>query len=174
VKRCHRESKVWAAPIVLLCELSCTIGAYARSDSSPQLSVSEIQPLPPSPFALLVGAALSPDGKQVAAAYFDHVVSPSFSTGIGLSVRIWNVGTQDSVASKQLEPSDPPNHQDSSCSDLSLYTPPMLERFCAVLQQWLRNYGRCPPRCSLLFECADAGSIACHDHERRRVYGFSV
>jgi hypothetical protein len=56
-------------------------------------------------------------------------VSLSFSTGIGLSVRIWNVGTHDPVASKQIEPSDPPNHQDSSCSDLVLSPAPCWSGF---------------------------------------------
>jgi WD40 repeat protein len=102
VKRCHRESKVRAAPIIFLCALSWMIGAYAQSDSSPLLlNEFQIQPLPPAQYILLAGAALSPDGQHVAAAYFDGT-SRSRPLDVVLSVRIWNVGTQKPVGSVQL------------------------------------------------------------------------
>ncbi len=103
---------MWTAWIFFLCALSCPIGAYAQSDSSPQLSMFQLQPLPPA--NLLLGAALSPDGQQVAAAYFARV-SSTYPAGYGLSVRIWNVGVQEAVVSKELDPSDAPNHAHGSC-----------------------------------------------------------
>jgi hypothetical protein len=102
VKHHRRGTKLWAALLVSLCPLSWTIGAHAQADSAPQLSTFQIQTGSlPAESNLLVGAALSPDGQQVAAAYFDRA-SANRLMDSPLSVRIWNVGTQEPIASKEL------------------------------------------------------------------------
>jgi hypothetical protein len=99
VKHRGREAKIWAALLVFHCLLSCAIRALAQDDSSAKLSVVEIQP-EPAPSAYLEGAALSPDGGQVAAAF--RRVGPGRPTEIALSVRIWKVGIQEPIALKQF------------------------------------------------------------------------
>jgi WD40 repeat protein len=91
---------VRAALLVFLCLLSCAISAQAQGDSSTKLSMVEIRP-ESAPGVYLEGAALSPDGRQVAAAF--RRVS---RTTIAVSVRIWNVGTNEPIASKELSSSE--------------------------------------------------------------------
>jgi hypothetical protein len=101
----RRKIKLCCALLVFLCSLSCTIGSHAQDLSPSQLISFEIQlGSLPAGSILLEGAALSPDGRQVAAAYFGRV-STSRPADIALSLEIWNVGTQEPIASKQMSAS---------------------------------------------------------------------
>lgn len=100
----RRKAQLWAALLACLCPLSCLAGAHAQAALSPQLSTFQTQ-LPPEgfrgEFLLLIGAGLSPDGQQVAAAYFTRAtLSPTAK--IVLNLRIWKVGTQEPIAIKQM------------------------------------------------------------------------
>jgi len=99
VKHRQREANVRAALLVFLCLLSCAISAQAQGDSSPKLSMVEIRP-ESAPGVYLEGAALSPDGEQVTAAF--RRVGPGPINEIAISVRIWNVGTNEPIVSKEL------------------------------------------------------------------------
>src|SRR5271166_731159 len=96
------ETALIAALLSFVCLLSNTTEVHAQVDSSPRLNKVQIPTSSdPERPTLLAGAALSPDGQQIATVYFDQV-SQSHPTGIELSARLWNVGTQQSIASKQL------------------------------------------------------------------------
>ena len=102
VKQRQKETKVRTALLVFLCLLSCAISAQAQGDSSPKLSMVEIRP-ESAPGVYLEGAALSPDGEQVTAAF--RRVGPGPINEIAISVRIWNVGTNEPIVSKELRTS---------------------------------------------------------------------
>jgi WD40 repeat protein len=102
VKYRQTDTKVWATLLVFLSRLLCAISTHAQVDSAAQLSMFQIHPGPVQAESILLeGAALSPDGEQVAAAYF-YRVSAGRPAVTALSVQIWNVGTQAPIASKQL------------------------------------------------------------------------
>jgi len=81
--------------------LLCAISAQAQNHSVSQLSTFQIFKEYSLQFLALKGAALSPDGQQVAAAYFSHV-DLDRNGEIAFRVQIWNVGTQEPIVSKQL------------------------------------------------------------------------
>jgi WD40 repeat protein len=110
VKHRQSEANVRAALLVFLCLLSCAISAQAQDDSSPKLSMVEIRP-ESAPGVYLEGAALSPDGGQVAAAF--RRVGPGPNSEIAVSVRIWNVGTNEPIVSKELSSGDKSTPSDS-------------------------------------------------------------
>jgi WD40 repeat protein len=99
VKHRQSEANVQTALLGFLCLLSGAISAQAQGDLSPKLSMVEIRP-ESAPGVYLEGAALSPDGKQVAAAF--RRVGPGPNSEIAVSVRIWNVGTNEPTVSKEL------------------------------------------------------------------------
>jgi tetratricopeptide (TPR) repeat protein len=99
VNRRQKETEVWAALLVFLCSLPCAINARARGNSSPQLSTFQI-PLPPG--LAVGGAALSPEGERVAVAFVPHRRALADQQDIVVSVRIWNVGTQEPIGSRQV------------------------------------------------------------------------
>jgi hypothetical protein len=99
MKRHQKETGVWVALLVFLCSLPCAINAHAQVNSSPQLNTFQI-PLPPG--LAVGGAALSPDGERVAVAFIPPLLALAAQQDIVLSVQIWNVGTQEPIASKQL------------------------------------------------------------------------
>jgi hypothetical protein len=97
VKLGQREASVRAASLVFPCLLFCALSAQAQDDSSPKLSMIEIRP-ESAPGVYLEGAAVSPDGEQVSAAFRRVSRGPE----IAISVRIWKVGTNEPSASKEL------------------------------------------------------------------------
>jgi hypothetical protein len=101
MKYWHAKTRASASLLIFLCPLLCAISARAQDDSASQLSTFQIFKEHSLQFLALKGAALSPDGQQVAAAYFSHVDEDPKGE-VALRVQIWNVGTQEPIASKQL------------------------------------------------------------------------
>jgi hypothetical protein len=99
MKRRQKETKVCAALLVFLCSLPCAINARAQGNSSPQLNTFPI-PLPPG--LEVASAALSPDGERVAVIFVRPRWAVADQTGNAVSVRIWNVGTKEPIAARQL------------------------------------------------------------------------
>ena len=87
--------------LLFLSPMFCVISAHAQNHVASQLSTFQIVREYSLPFLALKGAALSPDGQQVAAAYFGHV-DDDRNGEIAFRVQIWNVGTQEPILSKQL------------------------------------------------------------------------
>jgi hypothetical protein len=101
VKYCHPKTGASASLLIFLYALICAISAHAQNDSASQLSTFQIFREYSLQFLALKGAALSPDGQQVAVAYFSHLNADPKGE-IALRLQIWNVGTQEPIASKQL------------------------------------------------------------------------
>jgi hypothetical protein len=99
VKHRQRVANLRTALLVFLCLLSCAISAQAQDESLPKLSMVEIRP-ESATGVHLEGAALSPDGEQVAAAF--SRMGPAPAREIAISVRIWNVGSNEPIVSKEL------------------------------------------------------------------------
>jgi WD40 repeat protein len=99
MKYCRAKTSVSASLLVLLSPLLCAISAHAQNDVASQLSTFQIFKEYSLQFLALKGAALSPDGQQVAAAYFRDA---NRNGEVALLLQIWNVGTQEPIASKQL------------------------------------------------------------------------
>src|SRR5215475_5685616 len=93
----HMEANARPALLVFLCLNCCLICAHTQGDSSPKLRMVAIQP-EKAPGVYLAGAALSPDGSQVVAAF--RRVSPG--PKIAISVRIWRIGSSEPIATKEL------------------------------------------------------------------------
>ncbi len=102
--RRRKKAQLWAVLLLYLCSLSGAVGAQVQPDLSAQLTMFQTQ-LPPEAFPgeslLFVGAALSPDGEQIAAAYFTQV-SKRRPASVVLDLRTWKVGTQEPIALKQI------------------------------------------------------------------------
>jgi hypothetical protein len=75
----------------------CAISAHAQNGSLPEFKLSQIQ----TGSVVLEGAALSPDGEQLAAAYFGWA-SASPTDDMVLNVTLWTVGSQTPIATKQI------------------------------------------------------------------------
>jgi WD40 repeat protein len=101
MKCCHSKTRVSASLLILLSPLLCAISARAQDDSASQLRRFQIYKEHSLQFLALKGAALSPDGQQVAAAYFGRVDADREGE-VALRVQIWNVGNQEPIALKQL------------------------------------------------------------------------
>jgi WD40 repeat protein len=101
VKYYQTGARVRPVLLFFLSSLFWAMGARAQGDSASQLSTFQIFREYGRQFIAFKGAALSPDGKQVAAAYFGHVDAGP-KAELAFRVEIWNVGTQEPIASKQL------------------------------------------------------------------------
>jgi WD40 repeat protein len=86
-----------AALPAIFCLCVCAISAYAQDSSLPGFSLFQIQ----TGSVVLEGAALSPDGEQLVAAYFGQT-SASPTDDVVLNVTLWNVGAQAPIARKQI------------------------------------------------------------------------
>jgi WD40 repeat protein len=101
VKCRHSKSRASTGLLIFLSPLLGAIGTHGQNDSASQLSTFQIFREYSLQFLALKGAALSPDGQQVAAAYFSHVGADR-TTEAALVVQIWNVGIEEPIATKQL------------------------------------------------------------------------
>jgi hypothetical protein len=101
----HRQT-LRAVLLICIWPLLFLVGVFAQTSPSSSLQLSTFKTKVPAEsfrgeFLWLVGAGLSPDGKQVAVAYFTRA-TPSPDAKFVLNLRIWKVGTQEPIAIKQI------------------------------------------------------------------------